>query len=231
MMTYDSSNLNLPGYRAIAEIYRDAKTVVYRAERVGLAVGMEPRLVAIKVLASAYPTESDLLALRHQYAIASSLDLEGSVRVYSLEEVDRGYALVMEYFGGISLDRYCQDRQDRCLSPIETIEIAIQLADTLHALDRQQIVHQDIKPAHILIQLQTKQVKLIDFSIAAILPHGTPAPIAPQRLAGTLAYLAPEQTGLDYRTDFYALGVTLYERQVCDTRSTVWAGSSHPHLA
>jgi predicted ATPase/signal transduction histidine kinase/serine/threonine protein kinase len=216
MMTHDSFNWDLPGYRAIAEIYRDAKTIVYRAERVGLADGMKPRVVAIKVLAAAYPTEPELVALRHQYAIASKLDLEGIIRVYGLEETDRGYALVMEDMTGISLDRYCQDRQDRCLSPIETIEIAIQLADTLHALDRQQIVHQDIKPANILIQPQTKQVKLIDFSSAEIVPHGSPAPIAPQQLAGTLAYLAPEQTGrmnrgIDYRADFYALGVTCYE--------------------
>jgi predicted ATPase/signal transduction histidine kinase/CheY-like chemotaxis protein/GAF domain-containing protein len=212
MMTHDSFNFNLPGYRAIAEIYRDAKTVVYRAEPIGLAHG-EIRSVAIKVLGSAYPTERELREFRHHYAIAKNLQGAGFLRLDSLAEYERGYVLVMEDFGGISLQQYCQKY---CLSPIETIEIAIQLADILHALDRQQIVHKNIQPAHILIHPQTKQVKLIDFSMASILPDEVPEPIEPNLLAGTLAYLAPEQTGrmnraIDYRTDFYALGVTLYE--------------------
>jgi PAS domain S-box-containing protein len=212
-MTHDSFNLNLSGYRAISEIYRDPKTVVYRAERIGSIGDTDGQPVAIKVLASAYPTERELREFRHHYAIAKNLQGAGFLRLDSLEEYERGYALVMEDFGGISLQQYCQKY---CLSPIETIEIAIQLADILHALDLQQIVHKNIQPAHILIHPQTKQVKLIDFSMASILPSETPALLSPNLFAGTLAYLAPEQTGrmnrgIDYRTDFYALGVTLYE--------------------
>ncbi len=72
------------------------------------------------------------------------------------------------------------------------------------------------KPANILIQPRSKQIKLIDFSIASLLPKETQEIQTTNILEGTLAYLAPEQAGrmnrgVDYRTDFYALGVTLYE--------------------
>ncbi|MEG5140403.1 AAA family ATPase, partial [Microcoleus sp. A6-D4] len=78
------------------------------------------------------------------------------------------------------------------------------------------IIHKDIKPANILINPETKQVKLIDFSIASLLPRETQTLVNPNVLEGTLAYISPEQTGrmnrgIDYRTDFYSLGVTFYE--------------------
>jgi serine/threonine protein kinase len=78
------------------------------------------------------------------------------------------------------------------------------------------VIHKDIKPANILINLQTKQVQLIDFSIASLLPKETEDIKNPNVLEGTLAYISPEQTGrmnrgIDYRSDFYSLGVTFYE--------------------
>jgi PAS domain S-box-containing protein len=207
-MTMGSLDFDLCGYRVIEELYRDAKTVVYRARQ-----PEESRSVIIKLLAAVYPSYQELIDFRHQYTIAKDLDLPGVVRLVSLEADDRGYALVMEDFGGIGLDRY---RQDNCLMLVDVLKIAVQLADALDALGRERIVHKDIKPANILINPITQQVKLIDFSIASKLPRETPARLSPNRLAGTLAYLSPEQTGrmnrgIDYRSDFYALGVTLYE--------------------
>jgi predicted ATPase/signal transduction histidine kinase len=212
-MTTSSFNFQLAGYQIIEEIYRDPKTIVYRANRLVDNLEVAGRSVTIKVLASGYPTDRDLLEFRHQYAIAKNLDLAGIVRHYSLEPYDLGYALVMEDFGGIALDRYCQQQQ---LALIDILNIAIQLADILHSIGLRRIVHKDLKPANILIHPVTKQVKLIDFSIACLLPRETQAVIDPHQLEGTLAYLSPEQTGrmnrgIDYRTDFYALGVTLYE--------------------
>jgi predicted ATPase/signal transduction histidine kinase len=212
-MTTSSFNFQLSGYRIIEELYRDIKTVVYRAECTDDRLGQDSRAVAIKVLATAYPTDRDLLEFRHQYTIAKKLDLPGVVRHYSLEESDRGYALVMEDFGGISLDQYVQQQQ---LDLVDLLNLAIQLADILHAIGQQQVVHKDLKPANILIHPVTKQVKLIDFSVASLLPRENQEIIDPNQLEGTLAYLSPEQTGrmnrgIDYRTDFYAVGVTLYE--------------------
>ncbi|PSB41833.1 serine/threonine protein kinase, partial [Chamaesiphon polymorphus] len=220
-MTTSGFNFHLSGYHPIEELYRDAKTVVYRAIRTGDELGEESNSVVIKILASVYPTERELLDFRHQYALAKELELPGIVRVYSLETYDRGYALVMEDFGGISLDRYRHQVGETAeggnyLPVSDVLKIAIQVADTLHALGQRRIVHKDLKPANILINPLDRQVKLIDFSIASLLPRETPALLSPNLLAGTLAYMSPEQTGrmnrgIDYRSDFYALGVTLYE--------------------
>jgi serine/threonine protein kinase len=92
----------------------------------------------------------------------------------------------------------------------------MKLADILQGLYHHRIIHKDIKPANILIHPQTGEIQLIDFSIASLLPKETQIIQNPNILEGTLAYISPEQTGrmnrgIDYRTDFYSLGVTLYE--------------------
>ncbi|MDJ0706286.1 MAG: AAA family ATPase [Leptolyngbyaceae cyanobacterium MO_188.B28] len=98
----------------------------------------------------------------------------------------------------------------------EFFPIAIQTADILNGLYRHRVIHKDFKPANLLIHPETKQIKLIDFSIASLLPRETQEIQNPSGLEGTLAYISPEQTGrmnrgIDYRTDFYSLGVTFYE--------------------
>ena len=98
----------------------------------------------------------------------------------------------------------------------EFIQIGITIATILEGLYQHSVIHKDIKPNNILINPITKQIKLIDFSIASLLPKETQSSTSPHILEGTLAYLSPEQTGrmnrgIDYRTDFYSLGITFYE--------------------
>jgi predicted ATPase len=212
-MTSKSFDLNLPGYRVIQELDRNPKTIVYRALVDGLDWGAVDRTVIIKLLSSTYSTSQELVDFFHQYTISKGLDLSGVVRIYDLEEVAGSYALIMEDFGGISLARHIQAH---FLPLPDVLHIMIQLVDTLQALGQRRILHKDIKPSNILINPHTKQVKLIDFGIASLLPRETPEILHPQGLEGTLAYISPEQTGrmnrgIDYRTDFYALGVSLYE--------------------
>jgi PAS domain S-box-containing protein len=210
-MTRASANLHLPGYELLEKIHHHSKSIVYRAKQEIIGAEDSSRPVIIKLLAAEYPSYQDLINFRHQYTIAKDLDLPGIVQIYSLEEHDRGYAIVMEDFGGIPLDQCLVQ-----LSLADTLKIGIQLAVTLQALGQQRIIHKDIKPANILIHPVTMQVKLIDFSIASLLPHETQELVSPKLLEGTLAYISPEQTGrmnrgIDYRSDFYSLGVTLYE--------------------
>lgn len=201
----------LDKYCLIEEIYQGERTLVYRGTPV--AQNTEHSSVILKVLRQEYPTFNDLLQFRHQYTITKNLDIAGIVRPLSLETYRNGYVLVMEDFGGISLRDYTENQS---LSLQEVLEIAKNLASILHKLHQNRIIHKDIKPANVILHPETKEVQLIDFSIASLLPKETQEIENPNNLEGTLAYLAPEQTGrmnrgVDYRTDFYALGVTLFE--------------------
>ncbi|HAI69244.1 MAG TPA: serine/threonine protein kinase, partial [Gammaproteobacteria bacterium] len=83
-------------------------------------------------------------------------------------------------------------------------------------LHQRYLIHKDINPSNIILNTTTKQLKLIDFGISTVLSRENTTFSNPNLLEGTLAYLSPEQTGrmnraIDYRTDFYSLGVTFYE--------------------
>ena len=205
-----TQNFTLTGYQTLDRIYSGNRTLVYRGTRLS-----DKRPVGIKVLHSEYPSFSELVQFRNQYTIAKNLNLPGIIETYSLEAYQNSYALVMEDFGGISLKAWTE--QGETLPNLsEFLQMAIDISNTLDILCRHRIIHKDIKPANILINPQTKQVKLIDFSIASLLPRETQTLINPNVLEGTLGYLSPEQTGrmnrgIDYRTDFYSLGVTFYE--------------------
>ena len=205
-----TQNFTLTGYQTLDRIYSGTRTLVYRGIRL-----WDQQPVAIKVLRSEYPSFSELVQFRNQYTIAKNLNLPGIIPTYSLETYQNSYALVMEDFGGISLKEWRE--QGKTLPNLsELLQMAIDISKTLDILGRHRIIHKDIKPANILINPQTKEVKLIDFSIASLLPRETQTLINPNVLEGTLGYLSPEQTGrmnrgIDYRTDFYSLGVTFYE--------------------
>ncbi|MBD2679426.1 MULTISPECIES: ATP-binding sensor histidine kinase [Nostoc] len=199
---------SIPGYNLVEQLYCGSRTIVYRGIR-----ELDGQPVVIKLLKREYPTFNELLQFRNQYSIANNLEIPGIVRFLCLEPYRNSYALVMEDFGGVSLKLYAQDQ---LLSITEILEIALQLADILHGLYCHRVIHKDIKPANILIHPHTKQVKVIDFSIASLLPKETTEIKSINGLEGTLSYLSPEQTGrmnrgIDYRSDFYSLGVTLYE--------------------
>ncbi|MFB2919392.1 trifunctional serine/threonine-protein kinase/ATP-binding protein/sensor histidine kinase [Aerosakkonema funiforme] len=204
--------MNLTGYQLKTELYNGSRTLVYRGER---QIDSVP--VAIKILKNSYPSFSELVQFRNQYTIAKNLNSPRIIKTYSLETYQNSYALVMEDFGGVSLSHYFQSRQKLPAQLLaEFLSIALVLCEVLDLLYRERVIHKDIKPSNILINPQTKEVKLIDFSIASLLPRETQTLVNPYVLEGTLAYISPEQTGrmnrgIDYRTDFYSLGVTFYE--------------------
>ncbi len=219
------TTIDLLGCSIIEQIYSGSRTLVYRCIRESDAVdGSALRLhtpVVIKLLRNEYPNFSELVHFRNQYTIAKNLNLPSIIKTLDLAPYKNSYVLFMEDFGGISLSTYLKGVRDEkqtanFLSLKDFLDLSIELADILHYLYQNRVIHKDIKPANILINPDTKQVKLIDFSIASLLPRETQEIQNPNILEGTLAYLSPEQTGrmnrgIDYRSDFYSLGVTFYE--------------------
>ncbi|WP_414582168.1 AAA family ATPase [Scytonema sp. PCC 10023] len=204
--------LKLTGYQIIGQIYASEKTLVYRGIK-----EQDEKPVVIKVLRRRSPSFQELSKLRNQYTIAEKLNLQGIIKPYSLEPYQNSYALIMEDFPGISLKDYINHIQSaKCLPLQQFFHIAVQIASILHELYRNRVIHKDIKPANILINPTTLEIKLIDFGIASVLPKEVQILTNPNVLEGTLAYISPEQTGrmnrgIDYRTDFYSLGVTFFE--------------------
>ncbi|MBD3561586.1 protein kinase, partial [Planktothrix sp. FACHB-1355] len=178
-----SALVSLTEYRITEQIYNGSRTVVYRGYR------QDGKPVALKLLKNPYPSFSEIVQFRNQYTIAKNLNSPLIVQIYSLEPYQNGYALVMEDFGGISLKEW--KIRGNLQSLPEFLAIAIALCDALNLLYYERIIHKDIKPSNILINPTTKQVKLIDFSIASLLPRETQALVNPNVLEGTLAYISP----------------------------------------
>jgi PAS domain S-box-containing protein len=205
---------HLPGYQIIAPIYSGCRSLVYRGVR-----HSDRQPVVIKILRNPFPNFNELVQFRNQYTIASNLNLSGIIQPYALESYQNGYALIMEDFQGISLKDLLQREGAWGVTPERLtgfFQIALQIVKTLADLHCQWVIHKDLKPANILMNLDSGEIKLTDFGIASLLPRETQELQTASALEGTLAYLAPEQTGrmnrgIDYRSDFYALGVTCYQ--------------------
>jgi serine/threonine protein kinase len=159
-----------------------------------------------------YPGPVSLRRLEHEYALRAALEPAWAVRPLAFTEQQGRPLLVLEDPGGEPLDRFLQ-------KPVEMtqfLHIAIRLAVALSQVHQYGLIHKDLKPAHVLVNSATGQVRLMGFGIASRLPRERQSPEPPEILAGTLAYMAPEQTGrmnrsVDTRSDLYSLGVTLYE--------------------
>nr|WP_245332694.1 AAA family ATPase [Bradyrhizobium erythrophlei] len=150
--------------------------------------------------------------LEHEYALKAELDAEWAARPIALTHYNGGMALVLEDPGGAPADRLL----GRPLEVSHFLRIAIPLAGALRRVHERGLIHKDIKPANILVDSAGGGVRLTGFGIASRLPREHQAPAPPEVIAGTLAYMAPEQTGrmnrsVDSRSDLYALGVTFYE--------------------
>jgi PAS domain S-box-containing protein len=205
--------LHLPGYKIFRKIYESDRSLVYRGVR-----SADGQHAIFKLLKQDYPTPAAIARYQQEYEIIRSLNLTGIATAYSLEKYQRTVAIVLEDFGGESLKMLMKERP---FTLSESLSIAIQITNILGEIHAADVIHKDINPANIVFNSSTNQLKIIDFGIATVLTSQKltgqkPILKNPKVLEGTLAYISPEQTGrmnrlLDYRTDFYSLGVTLYE--------------------
>ncbi|MUG95683.1 AAA family ATPase [Scytonema sp. UIC 10036] len=195
-------------YQIISKIYESANSLVYRS-----VCNAIDRPVILKILKEDYPIPSELTRYKQEYEITRSLKIDGVVKAYNLLPYKNTLAMILEDFGGKSLDLVMQSKQ---FALLDFLFIAIQIAETLSQIHAANVIHKDINPSNIVLNQETGQLKIIDFGISTVFTRENPTIKNPNVLEGTLAYLSPEQTGrmnrvLDYSTDFYSLGATFYK--------------------
>jgi PAS domain S-box-containing protein len=179
-----------------------------------LSRGLGDGLDSILLVAPAgdYPARESLERLEHEYALRTELSADWAARPVELLRRDMRQMLVLEDHGGVPLEHLLGQ-------PLETaqfLRIAIPLAAALGQVHARGLIHKDLKPANILVDTASGGVWLTGFGIASRLPREHQAPAPPEVIAGTLAYMAPEQTGrmnrsVDSRSDLYSLGVSFFE--------------------
>ena len=202
----------LPDIVIQSKIYESSNSLVYRGIR------DDGRAIIVKLLKQDYPSPQEITRYRQEYEITRSLNLEGVVKAYSQQNYQRTLVILLEDFGGESLEQWMRQRPETfCPMPLSMfLPLAIDLTNILGCIHAAHIIHKDINPGNIILNPDTGVVKIIDFGIATQFNCTNPTFKSHYGLEGTLAYLSPEQTGrmnrlLDYRTDFYSLGATFYE--------------------
>ena len=192
------------------KIYESNHSIIYRARDF-----QSEQPVILKILQPVHPPPEKIARFKREYEITSSLSkvIPDVILPYSLETYEDQWMIVMEDFGGEALARLNLFGQ---LTLNEFLEFAIQIVNILKNIHQQGVIHKDVNPANIVLNQKTGQLKFIDFGTSTRLSRETPIFRIPELLEGTPAYISPEQTGrmnrlLDYRADFYSLGISFYQ--------------------
>lgn len=202
----------LANYAVGSSIYESANSLIYRGRRAGDGLP-----VVLKLLKDPYPSPEQIARMSREYEIVRRLaaggELPGVIKALALETDHQRPVIIFEDVGGQSL---AQQGIAGKLGLAELLRLAIAVADTIGQLHQRQVIHKDINPSNIIYNQASGAVQIIDFGISTLLSRENPSLRSPNVLEGTLAYLSPEQTGrmnraIDYRTDLYSLGATLYE--------------------
>jgi predicted ATPase/signal transduction histidine kinase len=199
-----------PSGYALEPLREGADFTLYRGRQHG-----NPSPVLVIALSADQPSPQSLRRLEHEYSLAAELKPEWAARPLALNRHQGKTNLVLTDPGGEPLDLVLERDQGHPLALTRVLRISIGLAAALGQMHRHGLIHKDIKPANVLVD-DAGNVWLTGFGIASQLPRERQEPAPPEIIAGTLAYMAPEQTGrmnrsIDTRSDLYSLGVTLYQ--------------------
>ena len=199
-----------PSGYLLEPIREGADFTLYRGRQHG-----NPSPVLVAALTAEQPSPQGLLRLEHEYSLAAELDPAWAAKPLALTRHEGRTILVLTDPGGEPLDLVLERSAGQPLDLARVLRIAIGLATALGQVHRRGLIHKDIKPGNVLVN-DAGDVWLFGFGIASQLPHERQSPAPPEIIAGTLAYMAPEQTGrmnrsIDSRSDLYSFGVTLYQ--------------------
>ena len=203
--------LNIRGYQVLEQLYQGPHSTIYRA----IKQDDQQQCVIIKVPSVTPPQSAQIDKLRKEFEICRRIDSDYVVQCLELKPDD--------VYGFLLIEK--DDQADALINHIpktgfeiiDFLKIAIQLAEGLGAIHRNRVIHKDIKPTNIIYHPGSGKIKYIDFNNASLLhQYRQNTSVLDRATEGTLAYISPECTGrinrmIDYRTDFYSLGITFYQ--------------------
>ncbi len=201
--------ISLPGYNITTQIYESVNAAIYRG-----VYDKDETPVVIKLLSGEFPSPEQLARFRREYELIRKHTGEKIIQVHALEKYRNTLAIILEDFGGEAIAIHLSDKIKE-LSLQAKLSLAIHMTEALAQVHSNHIIHKDINLSNFVWNPETDRLKVIDFGISTELSRETEGIKNPDILEGTLSYISPEQTGrmnksLDYRTDYYSLGVSFY---------------------
>jgi predicted ATPase/GAF domain-containing protein len=200
-----------PAEYTLETLCQDGEFILYRGLRKNQRdASLSSILVSTPV--TERPAPGTLRKIEHAFSLKAELDPRWAVRPLALTQHQGRSMLLLGDPGGEPLDVLITE-------PMELrqfLDVAIGLSAAVGRLHGRGLIHKDIKPANVFVELSGGEIRLMGFGISSRLPRERQAPEPPEVIAGSLAYMAPEQTGrmnrsIDSRSDLYSLGVTLYQ--------------------
>jgi len=192
-------------------LHRRGEFVLFRGRRRG-GTNPHPPTILVLMPGSEHSRPETVRMLEHEYSLRTELEVAWAVKPVEITQHQGRTVLILDDPGGEPLAQLIGTpmQMGRFLS------VAIRLSVSVRQLHSRGLIHKDLKPATVMLEPSTGRVWLMGFGIATRLPRERQSADPPEFIAGTLAYMAPEQTGrmnrsIDSRSDLYALGVTLYE--------------------
>jgi PAS domain S-box-containing protein len=207
-LQFGGNNTVEPSEYALEPLRQDDEFILYR----GRSAGADPTQILMLGPASEHPGPETFRRIDHEYSLRAELDMAWTAQPLAPSHYNGQPVLVLRDPGGDPLERLFH-------GPIEIprfLRVALGLATALKHVHQRQLIHRDIKPSNILVDSSRDQIWLTGFGIALRVPRERQPPTPPEFIAGTLPYMAPEQTGrlnrsIDSRSDLYSMGVVLYE--------------------
>jgi predicted ATPase/serine phosphatase RsbU (regulator of sigma subunit)/tRNA A-37 threonylcarbamoyl transferase component Bud32 len=198
--------IELPGYTILEKIHSGEKSQVYRAKKAD-------DLVIIKIFQNEYPSQESVNHLYQEFEILKNMNHPHIVKAIQIERIGNHYAQIFFDIQGESLETILTQKQ---FSFQKVLEISFMIVSALEEIHKQNIIYRDLKPQNIVYNEVTNELNLIDFGSISVQAYKNSSLSVQNSMEGTLAYISPEQSGrmnrsIDYRSDYYSLGITLYQ--------------------
>ena len=200
--------VTIPGYDLEELLCTGSNNLCYRGRSIEDHAPVFIKVALLKDLESAH-----ISFFHREYEMLQDLDIEGVVKPHRYHRYGDMEVLVYDDKVGLPLRSLIKNEP---ITLTTFLDIALSLTRTMGIVHQQNVIHKNINPENILIDLDGGTIQLIGFGIASFLPREEQMVISPKIIEARLEYISPEQSGrmnrgLDYRTDFYSLGATFYE--------------------